>query len=78
MGIEVYLMAVIVCLILFSCWREWHNSKLVNKLTDKLMSRDFTEYSMMSPDKQQSGITTRQTPDNGTNKVNDPVLGGNF
>jgi len=60
---------IFIALICFVSFREWAHQKQLNELTNKLMSRDFTEYTVM---------TRKETPkkEQPKKKPVDPILGG--
>lgn len=79
MIVEFSLLGVIIAQLVFVCWREWQNSKLIDQLTNKIMSRDYNEYSSVALNMK----AFDNTKSNGSNrervkKTTDPVLGANF
>lgn len=75
---ELSLIVVMFSLLIFVCWREWHTGKLINQLTNKIMSRDYQDYSTMSLNTNAFDNSKGQQPHKDSHPVKDPVLGGNF
>jgi len=76
--IESYLLMVIVFLLAFFCWREWHFSRLIDQLTNKVMSKSFAEYSAMTLDTNVFDNKTENEPKNEQVQPNDPILGKTY
>jgi len=71
--IEIILSSIIAFLLLFISFMFIIYSKIVKELTDKIMSKDYKEYSIYKNKKIETSIDTKKKE-----SINDPVLGSNY
>ncbi len=73
--IEITLIGVIVFLLGFIAWRDWCNGRQVDDLTNKLMARDYREYSVFNQPKPKQEPKREMVNDD---YPRDSVLGKNY